>query len=207
MLQRRYGGQLDERADTYIGFAVDGAKRMQDLINDLLAFSRVGRVSEPEVVVDTRELVDRAASALGNAIEASGATLEVGALPRVRGEASLLALVFQNLIGNGIKFRGDAPPRIRVGAERTDGEWCFTIADNGIGIEPEYADRIFIIFQRLHPRATYEGTGIGLAMVRKIVEYHGGRVWLDTERNGAGATFHFTLPAIDEEAEEAPAAP
>jgi light-regulated signal transduction histidine kinase (bacteriophytochrome) len=195
MLQRRYQGQLDERADRYIEFAVDGAKRMQTLINDLLAFSRVGRLSEPEAVVETAELVRRAESTLSALIEETGGAVETGELPAVRGEAGLLALVFQNLIGNGLKFRGEAPPRIRVDAE-PDGEcWRFTVSDNGIGIEPEYADRIFVIFQRLHPRTTYEGTGIGLAMCRKIVEHHGGRIWLDTERRG-GATFHFTLPGV-----------
>jgi signal transduction histidine kinase len=198
MLQRRYEGQLDERADQYIGFAVDGAKRMQALINDLLAFSRVGRIAEPQVVVDCNALAASARAGLASRIEETGATVEIGELPHVRGEASLLQLVFQNLLGNGLKFRGDEPPHVRMSAERSaDGsEWRFTVADNGIGIAPEYADRIFIIFQRLHPRTEYEGTGIGLAMCRKVIEYHGGRIWLDTDGGSGGATFHFTLPAI-----------
>jgi signal transduction histidine kinase len=197
MLQRRYAGQLDERADTYIEFAVDGAKRMQDLINDLLAFSRVGRLKEPEAVVDAGDLVRQAVASLEPVIEETGATVEVGALPEVRGEPSLLRLVFQNLIGNAIKFRReDEPPRVELSAVR-DGEfWRFRCADNGIGIEAEYAERIFVIFQRLHPRSQYDGTGIGLAMCRKIVEYHGGRMWLETDNgSGPGSTFYFTLPA------------
>jgi signal transduction histidine kinase len=200
MLQRRYEGQLDERADQYIGFAVDGAKRMQELINDLLAFSRVGRFGEAQAEVAVAALVEQARTALAGRLEESGGRIDVvGELPVVRGEPSLLALVFQNLMGNGLKFHGDEPPVVRVSVERDGSDWAFTIADNGIGIEPEYADRIFVIFQRLHPRTSYEGTGIGLAMCRKIVEYHGGRIWLDTEPS-AGAVFHFTLPAIPQAA-------
>jgi light-regulated signal transduction histidine kinase (bacteriophytochrome) len=198
MLQRRYGGQLDERADTYIEFAVDGAKRMQELINDLLAFSRVGRMTEAQEEIEADVLATHAVAALASAIDETGAQVEIGDLPTVRGEPALLALVFQNLIANGIKFRGDEPPHIRLSARRDGDHWQFTLADNGIGIEPEYADRIFIIFQRLHTRATYEGTGIGLAMCRKVIEYHGGRIWLD-EQVRTGATFHFTLPVIKED--------
>jgi signal transduction histidine kinase len=197
LLQQRYGGQLDDRADQYIGFAVDGARRMQELINDLLAFSRVGRVERPHVPVDCNALLERARQDLAGSIEASGAQVEAGPLPTVEGDASLLRLVFQNLIGNAIKFRGEAAPVVRVEAEREDGRWRFSVADNGIGIDAEYAERIFVIFQRLHPRATYEGTGIGLAMCRKIVEYHGGRMWLDTANGDSGSRFCFTLPADD----------
>jgi light-regulated signal transduction histidine kinase (bacteriophytochrome) len=195
LLQQRYGGQLDDRADQYIGFAVDGARRMQELINDLLAFSRVGRVERPHAPVDCNALLERAREDLAAAIEASGARVEAGPLPTVEGDATLLRLVFQNLLGNAIKFRGEAPPLVRVDAAREDGRWRFSVADNGIGIDPEYAERIFVIFQRLHPRSSYEGTGIGLAMCRKIVEYHGGRMWLDTENGAAGSRFCFTLPA------------
>jgi signal transduction histidine kinase len=197
LLQQRYGGQLDERADQYIGFAVDGARRMQDLINDLLAFSRVGRHERPHTAVDCNALVAGARADLARAIEDSGAEVEAGELPTVQGDPSLLRLVFQNLIGNAVKFRGPEPPRVDIGAERDDGAWRFSVADNGIGIDPEYAERIFVIFQRLHPRSSFEGTGIGLAMCRKIVEYHGGRMWLDTDHDGAGARFCFTLPADD----------
>jgi signal transduction histidine kinase len=197
LLQQRYAGQLDERADQYIEFAVDGARRMQDLINDLLAFSRVGRLEHPHGDVDCAELVVRVRADLATSIEESGATVEADPLPTVRGDAGLLRLVFQNLIGNAIKFRRDAPPVVRLSAERDDGFWRFRCEDNGIGIDDEYADRIFVIFQRLHPRASYEGTGIGLAMCRKIVEYHGGRMWLDTESAREGSAFCFTLPARD----------
>jgi signal transduction histidine kinase len=197
LLQQRYGGQLDARADQYIGFAVDGAQRMQDLINDLLAFSRVGRIEQSHTDVDCGALVERVRTDLSRAIEDSEASIVVdGALPTVRGDASLLRVVFQNLIGNAIKFRGEAAPRVDVSAVREGDCWRFRVADNGIGIEAEYAERIFVIFQRLHSRAQYEGTGIGLAMCRKIVEYHGGRMWLDTDvPAGSGSTFYFTLPA------------
>jgi signal transduction histidine kinase len=196
LLQQRYEGQLDARADQYIGFAVDGATRMQDLINDLLAFSRVGRMEQPHTDVDCTVLMTRVRADLGRVIEENAAELVVGELPTVRGDAGLLRVVFQNLCANAIKFRGEAPPVVHVDAEAEDGFWRFRVADNGIGIDPEYAERIFVLFQRLHPRTQYEGTGIGLAMCRKIVEYHGGRMWLDTEDTGEGpgSTFYFTLP-------------
>jgi signal transduction histidine kinase len=200
LLQQRYGGQLDARADQYIGFAVDGARRMQDLINDLLSFSRVGRLETPHVEVDTAALVVRVRADLGKAIEDSGAEILADSLPTVKGDPTLLRVVFQNLIANAIKFRGEDPPVVHVTAEREDGFWKFRCADTGIGIDPEYAERIFVIFQRLHPRTVFEGTGIGLAMCRKIVEYHGGRMWLDTETgsDGGGSIFYFTLPAEPE---------
>jgi len=198
LLEKRYKGQLDERGEQYIAFAVDGAKRMQQLINDLLAFSRVGRLTSEQEPIETEAALDQALTSLSTAIEESDAELVVRRpLPRVRGEASLLAGVFQNLIGNALKFRGQERPRITVGAERDGEEWLFTVTDNGIGIEPDYAERIFMIFQRLHPKDVYAGTGIGLAMCRKIVEYHGGRIWLDTEST-EGTTFRFTLPALPE---------
>jgi len=197
LLQQRYGGELDARADQYIGFAVDGAQRMQDLINDLLAFSRVGRMEQPHSAVDCAALVERVRADLGRVIEESGAEIVVdGELPTVMGDATLLRVVFQNLIGNAIKFRGEAAPRAELSAVREGECWKFRVSDNGIGIDAEYAERIFVIFQRLHPRSQYEGTGIGLAMCRKIVEYHGGRMWLDTDTPaGEGSTFYFTLPA------------
>ena len=198
-LQQRYGGRLDERADQYIDFAVDGAKRMQTLINDLLALSRVGRSGREPERVELGDALADARRALATALHDSGATLEHGALPAVWGERSQLASLFQNLIGNAIKFRGAKPPRIRIEARRQDDMWELSCLDNGIGIEPEYAERIFLIFQRLHTREAYDGSGIGLALCRKIVEYHGGRIWLDPER-GEGACFRFTLPAIEQEA-------
>ncbi len=196
LLERRYKGQLDERADQYIAFAVDGAKRMQVLINDLLAFSRVGRLTREHVEIGADELIDQALANLSLVIEESGATITVAeGMPLVSGDAPLLAGVFQNLIGNALKFRGEQPPQITVSWADAGDEWEFSVADNGIGIEPEYADRIFVIFQRLHPKAAYPGTGIGLAMCRKIVEYHGGRIWLDTSV-ASGTVFRFTLPKI-----------
>jgi signal transduction histidine kinase len=197
LLQRRYQGRLDERGDQYIAFAVDGAKRMQTLINDLLAFSRVGRRPGEHGVVDTGELLDEAIGNLGPVIEDTGARVTHGELPQVPGESSLLAAVFQNLVGNAIKFRGAHSPEVRVEAERDDGTWTFSITDNGIGIDAEYAERIFVIFQRLHVKSAYPGTGIGLAMCRKIVEYHGGRIWLDTT-DEHHTRFCFTLPALPE---------
>jgi signal transduction histidine kinase len=197
LLERRYKGQLDERADQYIAFAVDGAKRMQILINDLLAFSRVGRLTREHVEIDAGELVEQALANLSLAIEESGATVTVAPdMPRVLVDASLLVGVFQNLVGNAIKFRGEQPLEIRVSVADAGDEWEFAVADNGIGIEPEYADRIFVIFQRLHPKDAYPGTGIGLAMCRKIIEYHGGRIWLDTSVH-TGTVFRFTLPKLD----------
>ncbi len=194
LLQRRYGGQLDERADQYIEFAVDGAKRMQVLINDLLAFSRVGRHGTELSLVPGDAALAAARANLATQIEQSGAVVEAAPLPVVRAQLTLLSVVFQNLLGNALKFRGDTPPRVTITAER-DGEfWLFSVADNGIGIEAQYADRIFVIFQRLHDKAAYPGTGIGLAMCRKIIEYFGGRIWLDTEV-AEGTRFRFTLPA------------
>ena len=199
LLEKRYKGKLDERGDQYIEFAVDGAKRMQQLINDLLAFSRVGRLTAEQEPIEIESALRQALTGLSTAIEESDAEIVVRRpLPRVRGEASLLAGVFQNLVGNALKFRGEQRPRIVVEAERRGAEWLFTVTDNGIGIEPDYAERIFMIFQRLHPKDLYAGTGIGLAMCRKIVEYHGGRIWLDTESR-EGATFRFTLPALPED--------
>ncbi|GGS55811.1 sensor histidine kinase [Actinokineospora fastidiosa] len=209
LLERRYKGQLDERADQYIGFAVDGAKRMQVLINDLLAFSRVGRHVNDHVLLSAADIVEQAKVNLAHALEDAGAEVEVGDLPVVRGEAALLTAVFQNLIGNAVKFRGEELPRIRVEAVRDGDFYEFSVSDNGIGIEPEYAERVFVIFQRLHGKEEYPGTGIGLAMCRKIIEYHGGRIWLDQEY-ASGTRFRFTLPVpdtLDAEDAEAPPTP
>jgi signal transduction histidine kinase len=195
LLQRRYGGQLDDKADQYIDFAVDGAKRMQVLINDLLAFSRVGRTGSALGPVDCDAALAEAKVNLSAQIDQSGAVIEAGPLPTVRAQPTLMAAVFQNLLGNALKFKGEQPPHIVVGADRDGGFWLFSVADNGIGIEPAYADRVFQIFQRLHDRTTYPGTGIGLAMCRKIIEYFGGRIWLDTAVTG-GARLCFTVPAL-----------
>jgi signal transduction histidine kinase len=197
LLERRYAGRLDERGDQYIGFMVDGARRMQALILDLLAFSRVGRRGTAWEPLDAGALVAQACAALSASIEEAGARVDVGDLPAVRGDRSLLVAVFQNLIGNAVKFRGPEPPVVRIRARRDGDMWRFCCADNGMGIPAEYADRVFVIFQRLHPRDAYEGTGIGLALCRKVVEHHGGRIWLDTG-HPAGACFCFTLPDATE---------
>jgi signal transduction histidine kinase len=193
LLSDRYSGQLDERADQYIGFAVDGAQRMQALINDLLAFSRVGRIGEQRERVALRTLLDAAVGDLDDSLAETGGELKVGELPTVTVERSLLRTVFQNLLSNAIKFHGDDPPRIRVDSERHGAQWEISVSDNGIGVEPEYAERVFVIFQRLHGRSDYPGTGIGLAMSRKVIEHHGGRIWLDTDYS-PGTRVRFTLP-------------
>ncbi|MBO2456054.1 sensor histidine kinase [Actinomadura violacea] len=201
MLERRYGDQLDDRGRQYVQFAVDGAKRMQALINDLLGFSRVGRMARPEDAIDLNDVAGQALDNLASLVEETGARVEVADLPVVPGERTQLTQLFQNLIGNAIKFRRpEAAPHVRIDVRRDGDDWQFTCADNGIGIEPRYADRIFLIFQRLHPRDEYTGTGIGLALCKKIVEYHGGRIWLAGEERGAddpGTTFHWTLPIGD----------
>jgi signal transduction histidine kinase len=195
LIEQRYDDQLDERGRQYIAFAVDGAKRMQQLINDLLAFSRVGRGDADHPLVAGDDVLRQALASLAEAIDETGAQIEAGPLPQVRAEPALLAAVFQNLIGNALKFHGDGAPHVWISAERRGAEWLFTCADDGIGIEPDYADRIFMIFQRLHPKDVFTGTGIGLAMCRKIVEYLGGRIWLDTDTTDDRTTFRFTLPA------------
>lgn len=198
-LQKRYAVQLDERADQYIEFAVDGAKRMQALINDLLAFSRVGREGRERRPVRLEDALAGARAALGAPLQELGATVQTGTLPTVLGDEVLLRSLLQNLVGNALRFHGEGPPVVRISAARDGRYWLISCADNGIGIDPEYAERIFLIFQRLHGRDAYEGSGIGLALCRRIVEYHGGRIWLDTGYRD-GARFCFTLPAVEEEA-------
>jgi len=197
LLQRRYAGQLDARADQYIEFAVDGAKRMQALINDLLAYSRVGRSDREPALVPSDAALTQARANLAEQIEQTGATIESGHLPLVLAELPLLIAVFQNLLSNALKFRGEKAPRVVVTVSRDEPFWLFSFSDNGIGIEPEYAERIFVIFQRLHERSAYAGTGIGLSMTRKIIEYFGGQIWLDTTFTG-GTRFCFTLPMPQE---------
>jgi signal transduction histidine kinase len=204
LLQRRYSGQLDERADQYIGFAVDGAQRMQRLINDLLAFSRIGRLTSGFNDVDLNRVLHEVSSQLETRAGEDG-EIVWSDLPIVEGEEPLLTTLFVNLIGNSLKFRRpDVPPVVRITAERGDQEWKINVRDNGIGIEPEFADKVFVIFQRLHARDAYEGTGIGLAIVKKIVEYHGGRIWLDLEVEG-GTSVNFTLPVVPGAPEPQPA--
>jgi signal transduction histidine kinase len=197
LLQRRYAGKLDARADQYIEFAVDGAKRMQALINDLLAYSRVGRSDREPALVSSDAALTQARANLAEQIEETGATIETGHLPLVLAELPLLIAVFQNLLSNALKFSGGKTPRIVVTVGRDEPFWLFSFSDNGIGIEPEYSERIFVIFQRLHERSAYAGTGIGLSMTRKIIEYFGGRIWLDNMFTD-GTRFCFTLPMPQE---------
>ncbi|MCK6628740.1 MAG: PAS domain S-box protein [Anaerolineae bacterium] len=193
LLQKRYGGQLDERADEFIRHAVEGATRMQTLINDLLAYSRVGTRGQPFQPVDSTAALADALANLTVAIRESGAVITHDHLPTVVADRTQLTQLFQNLIANAIKFRGEQTPEIRIKAEQQKGQWLFAVADNGIGLEAEYYERIFGVFQRLHTRREYPGTGIGLALCKKIVERHGGRIWVESEP-GRGSTFYFTLP-------------
>lgn len=193
LLARRYEGKIDSDADDFIAYAVDGATRMQMLINDLLAYSRVGTQGKPLEPTNCSLILDWVLFNLKEAIEESGAAIAHDFMPTVMADASQFAQLFQNLIGNAIKFRGDKPAEIHVGAEHKNGEWLFSVRDNGIGIAPESSQRIFQIFQRLHDRIEYPGTGIGLAICKKIVERHGGQIWVESEP-GKGATFYFTFP-------------
>ena len=200
LLEKRYGDKLDARGTEYIGFAVDGAKRMQVLINDLLMFSRVGRLNATETDVALDSVLDSALGNVATAIEESGAeVVRPGSpLPHVLGDPMLLTMLWQNLIGNAVKFRREGvTARIVVDCEPSDNrdEWLFTVSDNGIGIAEQFVDKVFVIFQRLHSRDAYTGTGIGLALCKKIVEYHGGAIWIDTAYT-AGTRFRFTLPAL-----------
>jgi PAS domain S-box-containing protein len=195
LLEMYYQEQLDEDARKYIAFAIDGATRMSKLIKGLLDYSRAGTDSAAFQATDCQATLEQALANLQAFIEESGASITHDPLPTVTADASQLTRVFQNLVANSIKFRGDRPPKVHVGAERQDGRsaWLFSVRDNGIGIEPQYAERIFIIFQRLHTRDEYPGAGIGLAMCKRIVERHGGRIWVESEP-GQGSTFYFTLP-------------
>lgn len=193
LLKRRYAGKLDSDADEFIGYAVEGASRMQRLINDLLSYSRVGHRGEVFAPLFAEDVVKAALRNLEAAIADTGARVELGALPEINGDRSQLVQLFQNLVGNAIKFRRDDPPLVRISAV-PQGEFAeFTVEDNGIGIERDYVEKVFLIFQRLHDREKYSGTGIGLAIVKKVVEHHGGRVWIDSTP-GEGSRFRFTLP-------------
>ncbi|MGW1587903.1 sensor histidine kinase [Streptomyces sp. NPDC002386] len=195
LLQRRYGGQLDAKADQYIAFAVDGANRMQTLINDLLAFSRVGRVHNDHQTVDLESVMTKVLDDLSVTIEETDAEIAHDPLPTVVGDATQLGMLWQNLLSNAIKFRSpDRPPRVQVSAVCHDDVWTFAVTDNGIGIAPEFHEKVFVIFQRLHTKDAYPGTGIGLAMCKKVVEFHGGTIGIDAGHT-TGTRVVFTLPA------------
>jgi PAS domain S-box-containing protein len=194
LLQRRYQGRLDADADEFIGYAVDGATRMQRLINELLVYSRVGSQGSAFVETDLESVLADVLRVLTISIAESGAEVTHDPMPTVVCDPTQIGQVFQNLIVNAIKFRSEDPPRIHVGAESSGDEWVFTVKDNGLGIEPEYFDRIFVIFQRLQSRADYPGTGMGLAICKRIIERHGGRTWVESGE-GIGSTFYFTLAA------------
>lgn len=194
LLGRRYRDKLDADADEFIDFAVDGALRMQTLINDLLAYSRVSTEAKPFEPVDCDKVVDDVLANLEVAISDSAAEITRDPMPPVYADSTQLAQLFQNLIANALKFRGENPPKVHVGARSEGDEWQISIQDNGIGIDPRFSDRIFVIFQRLHGRANYPGNGIGLSICKKIVERHGGRIWVESQEGG-GSTFCFTVPA------------
>jgi PAS domain S-box-containing protein len=193
LLGRRYKGKLDQDADEFIEYAVDGAARMQSLINDLLSYSRVGTRGKPPEACEMKEVLGTALKNLQVAVEDAGASVTHDSLPGVNADRGQIVQLLQNLIGNALKFRGEEAPRVHVSCEDEGDEWTISVKDNGIGISEEYRERIFLIFQRLHNRSEYEGTGIGLAVCKKIVERHGGRIWVESEP-GKGSTFFFTLP-------------
>jgi PAS domain S-box-containing protein len=196
LLARRYQGKLDAEADTFIGYVVDGVRRLQQLIDDLLAYSRAGRAEMPKDAVHVGELVQQVLRDLERPIKESGAQIDIGEMPVVHGSRTMLRQVFQNLVSNAAKFRSDQSLRIRVWAERDSAGWRFGVSDNGIGIPPEAFDRIFLVFQRLHTRQEYPGTGIGLSVCKRIVERHGGKIWV-VSAQGRGSIFFFTIPDLD----------
>ena len=196
LLARRYKGRLDNDADEFIQYAVEGTSRMATMVDDLLEYSRAGRHHEPFQPTDSGEALTRALANLALVIKESRAVVTSEGLPRVNGDALELAIVFQNLIGNAIKFRGEEPPQVHVSALRERRRWLFSVRDNGIGIDPAHRERIFALFQRLHGRDRYPGSGIGLTICKKIVERHGGSIWASSTP-GIGSTFYFTLPLAE----------
>ena len=198
LLARRYKGKLDSDADEFIGYAVDGANRMRQLINALLDYSRVSTRSKSFAPTDCEDVLYQAVTNLQVAIEENDATVTHAHLPTVMADATQMVQLLQNLVGNAIKFHSERQPKVHVGAERNGTEWIFSVRDNGIGIDPQYFDRIFVIFHRLHGRGEYPGTGIGLAICKKIIERHKGRIWVESQP-GNGATFYFTIPIGSED--------
>ena len=197
LLRQRYEGKLDADANKYIFFAVDGARRMQQLVSDLLAYSRVGSRGKPLRAVSLEDVTDSVVRSLGTLVEEAGAEVEHDSLPTVMADEVQLRQLVQNLVGNGIKFRSGSPPRIRIAARRRGARWLVSVADNGIGIDSRHGERVFQMFQRLHKRGEYEGSGIGLAIAKRIVQRHGGKIWFESTP-GEGTTFFFTLPAVAE---------
>jgi len=193
LIETRLQDVLDEKARQHLDGAIQGAARMQRLISDLLAISRVGTQGKPFAKVDFNDILDQAIQNVDTGMREVGATLNRDPLPTLSVDAGQMAQLFQNLLGNAVKFRGEQPPEIRVGAQRLNDGWRFSVRDNGLGIEPQYFQRIFLIFQRLHTRKQYPGTGIGLAICKKIVERHGGNIWVESQP-GQGSTFYFTVP-------------
>jgi PAS domain S-box-containing protein len=193
LLERRYKSKLDTDADEFISYIVDGAKRMQKLINDLLAYSRIGRSDKPLEEIDCNAILNRVVGSMDDMAKSTGALITQDKLPVLMGNESNFIQLFQNLVGNAIKFHGPEAPRVHVGAAKGSDRWLFSIKDNGIGIEPQYQERVFLIFQRLHGRDKYPGTGIGLSICKKIVETQGGNIWFESEQ-GKGSTFYFTVP-------------
>ena len=193
LLAERYRGKLDAEADKFIGYASEGAMRMQVLIQDLLAFSRVGRAESSDANIDCNGVMQEVLQTLSAAVQESGAVISYSQLPQIQGDRTQLGQVFQNLIANAIKFRGNETPKISVLAENKDDQWWFEVSDNGIGIPPENAGHVFEVFYRLHARSEYPGNGIGLAICKKIIERCGGRIWVESQ-SGSGSHFKFTLP-------------
>ncbi len=194
LLARRYKGELDSDADEFITYIVDGATRMYRLINDLLEYARLGSQGAEFAPSDCEVILADAVSNLGSAMEENGATVTHDPLPTVMADRDQLARLFQNLLSNAIKFRAVDRPVVHVSARRNENKWLFSVKDNGIGVDPEHFDRIFLIFQRLHGKSEQSGTGVGLAICKKIVEQHGGKIWIESQA-GKGSTFYFTIPA------------
>jgi light-regulated signal transduction histidine kinase (bacteriophytochrome) len=197
LLNSRAGEKLDDEEREFIGYASDGARRMQHLIQDLLAYARVDTRGRPLEPTDSERVLETVLVNLKPAIAENHTVVEHDHLPTVEGDIMQLTQVFQNLIGNAIKFHGKVDPKIHVGAQRQNGEWIFHVSDNGIGIDPKNFDRLFVLFQRLHTRQEYPGTGMGLAICKKIIERHGGRIWVESNP-GEGTAFFFTIPAKNE---------
>jgi light-regulated signal transduction histidine kinase (bacteriophytochrome) len=195
LLHRRIGDKLDEESNTYINYAIDGAERMKKLIHDLLEYSRVGSMQLQPVDVDCNEILKTVSSFYTVALQEANATLHIKQLPVIKAVKPQILQLFQNLVGNALKYRGSNPPEIEVGCEEEETGYRFYVKDNGIGIDPKYFDKVFIIFQRLHNSSEYSGTGIGLSICKKIVSRHGGRIWVESQL-GKGSTFYFIIPKL-----------